>query len=90
MAISQIMSNENNNSDRKGCLIFALIAFGLAAFKPLMGLIMGTSTDELYSSVSYDPNTGEASNDIEYMRTCFIVFIIALIIYLYPYIKKIK
>lgn len=80
------MSNEN--SDRKGCLIFALVVFGLAALKPLLGLILGASTEEINSSVTYDRVSGEATNDIEYLRGCFIFLIIALIIYIYPYFKK--
>lgn len=79
-----------DNSDRKGCLIFALIAFALASFSPLMGLIMGTSTEEIYDSVTYDKVSGEATNDIEYLRFCFVFLIIALVIYLYPYLKNKK
>ena len=82
------MSNVNDNSERKGCFIFALVAFALAAFKPLMGLIFGSSTDEIYSSVTYDRVSGEATNDIDYLRGCFIFLIIALIVYVYPYLKN--
>lgn len=74
--------------DRKGCLYLGLGIFALAAFKPLMGLILGSSTDEIYSSGSYDYETGDFTKDIDKLRAAFIFLIIALIIYFYPKIKK--
>jgi hypothetical protein len=77
-----------DNSERKGCLIFALVAFGLAAIKPLLALIFGASTEEIYSMETYNTRTDEVTNDIEYLRLTFVLLIVALIIYGYNKYKK--
>lgn len=82
------MLDKNDKNPGKGCLIFALVVFGLAAIKPLMMLIFGASSDEIYNSVSVDRTTGDVTNNIEYLRTCFIILIVAIGIYTYNHFKK--
>lgn len=82
------MLDKNDKNSGKGCLIFALVVFGLAAIKPLMMLIFGASSGEIYNSVSVDRTTGDISNDVNYLRACFIILIIAIGIYAYNHFKK--
>lgn len=79
-----------NDSDRKGCLYLGLGVFALASFKPLIGLVLGASTEELYSSGSYDYDTGDFTKDIDMLRAGFIFLIISVIIYILPYFKNRK
>lgn len=88
MASLELFMDENNSNNSLGCLIFALIAFCLAAFKPLLALIFGADSDEIYSMETYDPNTDSVSNDIAYLRATFVLLVIALVIYGYNKLKK--
>lgn len=80
----------DDKSDRKGCLYFGLGIFAFVAIKPLFGLIIGASTEEIYSSGSYDYDTGEFTKDVDLLRTGFVILIITLIVYFYPHFKKRK
>ncbi|RMZ60379.1 hypothetical protein D1632_05430 [Chryseobacterium nematophagum] len=90
MAIIKIIMNDEKRDHRKGCLHYGLIIFALASFKPLMGLIWGSSPEELYSSGTYSSDTGDFVTDIDNLRAGFIVLIISVIIYIYPYFKNKK
>ncbi len=84
------MLNKEDKNPGKGCLIFSLILFGLATIKPLTLLIFGASYEEIQNSVSFDRTTGYIRNDVDYLRFCFILVIIAICMYAYNHIKKYK
>ena len=77
-----------DRNESKGCLYFAVFAFALAAFKPLLALISGTSTEEINSMESYDSKTDSLSNDMDYFKFTSGLLIIAVIIFFRNKLKK--
>jgi hypothetical protein len=78
------MTDENDGS--KGCLIFAAVIFGLAALSTALGFVFGGKS---FLSKFLDEDS-EGTN-IGYLRTAFIILVIAGGIYVYNnYIKSNK
>ena len=78
------MDKEKDGS--KGCLVFAAIIFGLAALSTALGFIFQGKS---YLTEFLDEDS-EGTN-ISYLRTTFILLIIAAVIYFYSnYSKKSK
>jgi|688.fasta_scaffold1224795_1 hypothetical protein len=79
------MSNSENDGS-KGCLIFAAVIFGLAALSTALGFVFGGKS---FLSDFLDEDS-EGTN-IGYLRTTFILLVIAGGIFVYNnYIKKDK
>ncbi|WP_124641918.1 hypothetical protein [Amniculibacterium aquaticum] len=71
---NSIPKDEENDSDTKGCLIFAFIPFGLVAIKLIFALIMGENIYEMET---------DGEKDIDYLRFTFGLFLVAFAIYSY-------
>jgi len=80
------MANEKEQDSSKGCLIIAGVIFGLAAISTAFGFIFKGKS---FLSEFLDEDS-EGTN-ISYLRTTFIILVIAGGIYIYNnYIKKDK
>jgi hypothetical protein len=76
---------EKGTDGSKGCLVFAAIIFGLAALSTALGFIFQGKS---FLTEFLDEDS-EGTN-ISYLRTTFIILIIAAVIYLYSNYKKDK
>lgn len=78
--------SDSDNSTSKGCLILAVVVFGLAAISTVLGLVFGGKS--FLNEFLDDDNEGV---NLDYLRFTFILLVIAGGIYLYNnYIKKNK
>ncbi len=79
------MSKDSDKKESKGCLITAVVIFGLTALNPLITLIFVGELGEL-EGVDYD--IGETYSILSNLRLTFLALIIALIYYIWAHFIK--